>query len=103
MKISSLSINQQLNRNRVFLALVFLLLLMPIAQAVHLTEHQILAPDYQCLVCHANNHFDNGDIHTPVLQLIDYQPVTLVQKDQGPFARFTTHHPDSIRAPPIAQ
>lgn len=104
MKSMKHSLLTNINPHQAILALVFLLLFLPVAQAIHLSEHDNLNNEfnneYNCLVCHGHANIDDGTPSSNTASFTSFAPVTDVNSNQGPFTTFTTTHPDTIRAPP---
>lgn len=84
----------------VLLALMFII---PVAQAIHISEHDIFSNDYDCLVCHSVTGQDDTTTNSIYCSNINYQPITLINSKYSDSASFTQFFHDTIRAPPIAR
>ena len=81
----------------VLLALMFII---PVAQALHLSEHDIFSNDYDCLVCHAVTGQDDFTASTISCNKVNYQTITFIDGKNDSLTIFPNIFHDTIRAPP---
>lgn len=100
MKSKNVTRFNNIHYHQVILTLVLLLLILPVAQAIHLNEHDNFNNEYDCLVCHGHSQLDDGAHSSESSYPLLHLSLTDIHVSQGPFTTFITIHPDTIRGPP---